>query len=178
MTMKKSKDCRKLAWIGVATCFLACCGMAASTTNCSMYLAPSTIPGAGLGVFAGDHFYAKGERVGSGDILIPIVELRWHNSRNRKTSYKFLWDQYTWEVRTFPDMAKEADDPKLIKGASPGLGALPNCHLSLANVGDLIPNLSRGVRGDSPGVGATSPYPNREFKASRNIPPGTEIFAK
>jgi hypothetical protein len=176
--MKKSKDCLKLAWLRVATSFLAYCGMAASTTNCGLYLAPSTIPGVGSGIFAGDHFYAKGESVGSGDIVIPIVEFHWHNSRNSKTPYPFLWDQYTWNVGGFPDMAKEADDPNLIKAASPGLGAAAYGHPSMANIIDGAPKLSRGVRGDSPGAGAISPYPNREFYASRNIPPGTEIFLK
>jgi hypothetical protein len=175
--MKKSMDCWKLAWLRVAS-FLAYFGMAASTTNCGLYLAPSTIPGAGSGVFAGDHFYAKGESVGSGDIVIPIIEYDWHNNRNSKTSDLFLWDQYTWRVGGFPDMAKEAEYPDLVKGASTGMGAVPNGHLSMANAIDGNVKLSRGVRGDSPGAGAISPYPNREFHASRNIPPGTEIFLK
>jgi hypothetical protein len=152
--------------------------MAASTTNCGLYLAPSTIPGAGSGVFAGDHFYAKGESVGSGDIVIPISEFDWHNSLNSKAPHPFLWDQYTWMVGGFHDMAEEAEDTYLIRGASPGMGSFSNGHLSMANARDGAPKLSRGVRGDSPGAGAISPYHNREFHASRSIPPGTEIFLK
>jgi hypothetical protein len=104
------------------------------------------------------------------------VEFHWHNSRNSKHPYPFLCDQYTWEVGDFPDMAKESDDPNLIKAASTGLGAAPNGHLSMANARDGAPKLSRDIRGDSPGVGAISPYPNREFHATRNIPAGTELF--
>jgi hypothetical protein len=38
--------------------------------------------------------------------------------------------------------------------------------------------MSRGMRGDSPGVGAISPYHERSFFATEPIPAGGEIFVE
>jgi hypothetical protein len=54
---------------------------------CGVYLAPSTIPGAGLGLFAG-HAYEPNDVVTKGDIIISLSELDWHNGFEL---YFFLW---------------------------------------------------------------------------------------
>jgi hypothetical protein len=66
---------------------------------CGIWLAPSTIPGAGLGMYAG-HDFAKGESLQKnhlgepvGDPVIPIIDIELHNG-NREVA--MLWDQYTW----------------------------------------------------------------------------------
>ena len=46
---------------------------------CGIYLAESTIPGAGLGMFAGKRNYKKGEALTNGDLFVPMFELDWHN---------------------------------------------------------------------------------------------------
>jgi hypothetical protein len=46
--------------------------------HCGLYLAESTIPGAGLGIFAGEDF-KEGSKIGRGDVCIPFVEMYWHN---------------------------------------------------------------------------------------------------
>lgn len=48
---------------------------------CLLYLAESTIPGAGLGMFAGSSF-AKGQLIGRnvGDAAFPTTDQDWHNS--------------------------------------------------------------------------------------------------
>jgi len=45
--------------------------------ECGLFLAPSTIPGAGLGVFTGE---AKrvGDPVGQGDVCIPFLDMYWY----------------------------------------------------------------------------------------------------
>jgi hypothetical protein len=43
---------------------------------CGLYLAESTIPGAGMGIFAG-HEYKVGETVGRGDVCIPFIDMYW-----------------------------------------------------------------------------------------------------
>jgi hypothetical protein len=45
--------------------------------QCSLYMAPSTIPHAGLGIFTGVPRY-PGDSLGSGDVLIPVIDLWYH----------------------------------------------------------------------------------------------------
>lgn len=57
--------------------------------ECSVYFAPSTIPGAGSGVFAGKHF-APGDVVTPGDLIVPITDFPFHNNEP-KSELQFLW---------------------------------------------------------------------------------------
>jgi hypothetical protein len=68
---------------------------------CGIWLAPSTIPGAGLGMYAGRDF-EEGESLQQnhlgeavGDPVIPIVDHGSHNIRIGG-SKGMLWDEYTW----------------------------------------------------------------------------------
>ena len=58
--------------------------------TCGVYMAPSTIPGAGLGIYAG-HAFASGEVVTPGDLVVPIHDYEFHN-HNRPSAKRFLWD--------------------------------------------------------------------------------------
>ena len=66
--------------------------MVPEAKSCGVYLAPSTIPGAGLGMFAGRD-YKRHDVVTQGDVVIPLSELDWHNGF--KLNF-FLWEEYTW----------------------------------------------------------------------------------
>lgn len=57
--------------------------------SCRVYVAPSSIPGAGIGIFAGDDFQ-KGDIVTPADSIIPIVDLAWNNFVNSFEN-DFLW---------------------------------------------------------------------------------------
>jgi hypothetical protein len=48
-----------------------------SLQECTLYMAQSTIPHAGLGIFTGIP-RAPGETLGSGDVLIPVIDLWYH----------------------------------------------------------------------------------------------------
>ena len=72
-------------------------------TACGVYLAPSTIPGAGLGLFAGRAFDTN-DIVTEGDIVIPLSELDWHNGFQLDF---FLWEEYTWSASSFVGMEEE-----------------------------------------------------------------------
>lgn len=62
--------------------------------TCRTYLAPSTIPGAGLGMFAGYNF-KRGETVTTGDAIIPIRDLAWHNNKGDDGfSNTYLWGTF------------------------------------------------------------------------------------
>lgn len=155
----------------------ACLSAISSETKCGLYLAPSSIPGAGIGVFAGDQPYQKGDIVGMGDIVIPLVEFGWHNLDNDMMAYPFLWDEYTWHGDMVAGMEDEGQDIDFIEASSPGIGAATNGYASLANVDYNRGKLGRVLSTDQPGVGAISPYNDRVFLAStEEIPPGAEIF--
>ena len=66
--------------------------MVPESKQCGVYLAPSTIPGAGLGMFAGRDYKPR-EIVTEGDIVIPLSEIDWHNGFQLDF---FLWEEYTW----------------------------------------------------------------------------------
>lgn len=60
--------------------------------ECGIYLAPSSIPGSGLGMYAGNRTFRKNDIVTDEDIVIPIFEREWHSN----VKGKFLWDEYIW----------------------------------------------------------------------------------
>jgi hypothetical protein len=49
--------------------------------ECGIYLAQSTIPNAGLGMFAGKD-YKKNSKVTDGDIIVPLIEVDWNNDHD------------------------------------------------------------------------------------------------
>lgn len=65
---------------------------AAAEDSCRVYLAPSTIPGAGLGTFAGRSF-RKGDEVTPGDVVVPIRDIAFHNGGDDHEN-TFLWGKY------------------------------------------------------------------------------------
>ena len=66
--------------------------------ECGVYLAPSSIPFAGLGMYAGNRSISRNDIVTYGDILIPIVERPWHIERRLSDQRNFLWDEYVCTV--------------------------------------------------------------------------------
>jgi hypothetical protein len=61
---------------------------AAAAGACRSYLAPSTLPGAGLGMFAGRDF-AEGDHVTTGDAVVPLLDVDWNSYGKNKNN--FLW---------------------------------------------------------------------------------------
>jgi hypothetical protein len=55
----------------------------------------STLPGTGVGMFAGKAFKKDDEMMPAGDHLVPIVDI----ALSHGFDIFFLWDEYTW-VRT------------------------------------------------------------------------------
>ena len=70
----------------------------AAAIECGVYLAPSSIPFAGLGMYAGNRSISRNDIVTYGDILIPIVERPWHIERRLSDQRNFLWDEYVCTV--------------------------------------------------------------------------------
>lgn len=147
-------------------------------SKCGMYLAPSTIPGAGLGMFAGDKAYEPGDLVTMGDTVIPISEYDWNNRGGPFDGDIWMPDEYTWNAPVFPDVPDEGDDPDIIMCMSPGVGAAANSYISLVNIEDTDTKTGRPVPPGSPGTGASTLFYAREFHATKPISPGGEIFVE
>lgn len=138
--------------------------------RCGLYLAPSTIPGAGLGLFAGVDF-EEGSEVTPGDAMVPVRDMNWHNSVRGFTN-SFLWDEYVWSGATFKGMPEPFIE---IDGASFGVGAAPNCFFPLINVEDDNNSIRRDYAGlprTSPSIGSFTPWHDRVSHAVQDIPAG------
>ena len=56
-----------------------------TTETCTLFMAPSTIPNAGIGVFTAVDV-KEGENVGYPDLAIPVTDVDWHNGGSRQVS--------------------------------------------------------------------------------------------
>jgi hypothetical protein len=153
-----------------------------SNSKCTLYLAPSTIPGAGLGVFT-TIAKKKGDTVGQGDVFIPMLEVDGHNDKANKrltdpsfTIFNPFLD-YVWTGESM-GMAFEVVSNDVV-AMCPGLDAAINCNLALINVGKALPMWDDGGlhRSRDPGAGALTPYHNGSTPIIlRDIPAGGELF--
>ena len=71
------------------------CVVPSNLEECGIWLAPSSIPGAGLGMYAGKDFKAGDNLQASGDIVIALVDLNSHQFQ-LGDDFFLLWDEYTW----------------------------------------------------------------------------------
>jgi hypothetical protein len=134
--------------------------------DCGIWLAPSALQGAGLGMYAGRNF-TKGERLQTrGDLAIAIVDIVAHNFDD--AHFEFLWDEYTWNAA---DLYQEKEGLWDVNGASPGFGSAANSFLPLKNVAESYCDVdSAGLhRANDPGAGAFTYYHNRKSVASQDI---------
>ena len=60
--------------------------------ECGIWLALSTLPGTGIGMFAGKRF-VKQEIFMAGDHIVPIIDFV---NYQRNEDEPFLWSEYTW----------------------------------------------------------------------------------
>ena len=138
--------------------------------DCGVYLAFSTLPGTGIGMFAGRSFEKGDDLMDVGDHLIPIVSL----PQNHGEPY-FLWDEYTWN----PGVLRLNWEGVGTMVASPGFGAAANSFMDFVNVdeGAAVHSIAGGLhRSKDPGAGAFTSYHSRSGTAVKPIRPGEELF--
>lgn len=135
---------------------------------CGLWLAMSSIPGAGLGMYAGRNFTRGEELIPTGDLVVPVVDI----PEGKK--WTFLWDEYTWDSESLL-MDHEA---KGVDVASFGFGAAVNCFLDLANVAEAnsFPDTMGLHRSRDPLAGAMTMHRNRQSTAKYQILEGQELF--
>ena len=146
------------------------------TDTCRLYMAESTIPDAGMGIYVGHSSFDKGEVVGSPDLVVPLFNIEWHNGKRLSN---FLWSEYAWVASILNGVEQEVHHEDEMALCSPGMGSMPNCKLNLVNLdyAEDTPMIGMsGVSSESPGAGAFTPHYGRKFRASTKITPGMELF--
>lgn len=165
-----------------------------SSSGCTLYLAPSAIPNAGLGTFTAVEI-AEGQPIGSPEIVHNIIDLSLHQSpdvadRCGISDYEWLGSDYQAQV-----------EGRRVLTLFPGLGAAINSHPGLHNaIGGMPSQLTSsarvasdkprqdGVSGQSKsyhlldrnvdvGAGAISYYSGVQGYATRHIEAGSELFS-
>jgi hypothetical protein len=159
--------------------------------TCSVYIAKSTIPNAGLGVFNGN----RGKQpqrlmLPFGDVCIPLIDPSWHLPA--PLSIPFL--DYYWNGKVFGLHYETILSESGVEVFCPGFDAIVNCHLGLKNtqVSESVPHydypidmtLSHHTQGPNTATstttttshGAYTPYYNMTTTTLQYIPPYAEIF--
>jgi hypothetical protein len=144
--------------------------------KCRIWLAPSTLQGAGLGMFAGTNFHPEEEFLVNGDITIAITDIGSHNSAPGQVPYgTFLWDEYTWSAHGLK-MDQIGYQQNI---ASEGFGSAANSFLPVYNVDEWAPRITYANalhRSRDPGVGAFTQYHHRLSTSRRYIEAGEELY--
>eukprot|EP00980_Cylindrotheca_fusiformis_P003665 scaffold818_cov136-Cylindrotheca_fusiformis.AAC.31 len=148
-----------------ALCLCPCVGI-----RCDLYLAESTIPNAGLGIFSAVELN-PGDSVGDGDVCIPILDLNNHHSDPFNPFTDYVW---AGEVMGMKLEVESGDTEALC----PGLDCAINCNLALINVAKATPVYDDGGlhRAAHAGAGAITPYHNGTTLVTRKVPAGGELF--
>ena len=156
---------------------------------CKLYLAESSIPNAGLGMYSGVPISPNQTlTISQQDVVIPILDIELHNDYN---PIEWLIRDYTWSSSMLGGVHLEA---KRVTSLVPGFGALPNSHSALTNIAFLASAITTtnrecdrqsDVNGGGalllhrtmnyPGVGSISPYHSYHY-ATRTIEAGSELF--
>lgn len=151
---------------------------AAAAAACTLFLAPSTIPDAGLGVYTAQPLQ-RGERIVSADPVIPILDLEWHNGWFDFASPN-PFRNYVWSGRAV-GMSFEVESFELVTAFWPGLDAAVNSHAAINNLRRSIPTIDADMNGrlhrsrDS-SVGSFSPYVGGHTYVQEDVPAGGELF--
>mmetsp|Transcript_13649 Transcript_13649/g.27752 ORF Transcript_13649/g.27752 Transcript_13649/m.27752 type:complete len:633 (+) Transcript_13649:74-1972(+) len=145
---------------------------AASDENdqCRLYLAESTIPGAGLGIFTGVNLPSH-TPVAEPDIVIPLADYEWHTAMAQ--DFHLLWGEYSWQTN---EVSMETD---MVSGSALviGTGCMPNCNFALINAHEGKPEYGHaGLTRKDYGVTGFTGFHNQRMVTDRSIPAGGEIF--
>jgi hypothetical protein len=156
-------------------------GNAQENLECGLWVAPSTIKGAGLGMFAGVDFKENQEFLPGGisDLAVPIADFEVHNAHKmgsnvHHANQSFLWNEYLWNANAL--MASEGVAE--VSFASEGFGSVANSFIPLCNVDVWEPRqVDTGLhRARDAGAGASSLFHHRKSAARHNIEAGSELF--
>ncbi|KAL3941809.1 MAG: hypothetical protein SGBAC_003889 [Bacillariaceae sp.] len=149
--------------------------------ECGVWVGLSTLPGTGIGMFAG-HDFRKGEPLlDYGDHIVPIVDInsKFQNPKGERDTedVSFLWTEYTWNADYF-GMSRMGMDA--VEVASAGFGAAANSFMDFVNVKEednakyTVPDSIH--RSKDPEAGAFTYHHSRGSFAQDHILAGQELF--
>jgi hypothetical protein len=147
---------------------------------CGLYVAESTVPGAGIGLFSGVE-HQVGSPLGYGDVCIPIIDLHTHWKADGKYNPFAEYEWAEWSLGM--DFESALGDTTAI---CPGINCMVNGHLGLLNLGQAMPTIDDAtarerrtdLRRTDPGTGSYTRYHNGTNSAKMHIPAGSEIFER
>ena len=147
--------------------------------KCSVYLAPSSVSGGGMGMFTVKNVKQGGMILPADGPSIPIIDYD-DQSKASLDSFVNLFSSYWWESGTTDPALFEANHCVEYQITC---GALPNSHPYLNNLDITHPAVvpyddTIMDRATNPGAGASSYYMGRHSVASIDIDAGEEIFLK
>ena len=141
-------------------------------SSCSLYMAQSSIPNSGLGIYAGRDF-TRGEIVDARpQAALPLIQM----DDNESYSISAL-SNYPWTAILSGSHLEDVSS----KGLIPNVGMLANSHLGLVNVKQTSYEGVQSIIGSSDrskdgSAGAYSLYHHSSFNADINIEEGQELF--
>ena len=151
----------------------------AQDIDCGLYMAESSIPNAGWGIYTGIPLL-KGAVIKPLDVVVQFADY------NRQQKYRnqylqldeplplWLMYEYYWNSQT--TMAWH--DAKFVQSIVPGLGMLANSHPGLVNAREEGPKWKQSVARSVPEAGAYSQYKNTTFRTNQDVPAGHELLVK
>lgn len=160
-----------ISLIYIPTCFSKHSN--ATQQQCGVWVGLSTLPGTGVGMFAGKDFQKGDLLLNVGDHVIPIVDL------GRRKSDFFLWDEYTWAAHE-GFQGTTTLGVKATCVASPGFGSTANSFMDFVNVDEddetqyTVPDNMHRSR--DPQIGAFTYHHSRNAYAQTDIQAGQELF--
>uniref|UniRef100_A0A7S4RQ41 SET domain-containing protein n=1 Tax=Ditylum brightwellii TaxID=49249 RepID=A0A7S4RQ41_9STRA len=131
--------------------------------KCGLYLAESSIPGAGLGLYVGVDV-EEGDLISYPDICINLLDME----------HKTVASEYSWSSSQIGSEFEAMSVDPLCSG----LGMLTNCHGGLINAENAETKYDGGGlhRSTHAGAGAITYYHDYKTRASKDIPAGSELF--
>jgi hypothetical protein len=149
-------------------------GIVEQNPHCRLYLAESTIPNAGLGIYTGIDLPAN-VSIAEPDIIVPLHDLEFHTGNNIDVDYHFLWNDYSWNPSEVGMETDFHNGYALVLGT----GCVPNCNFALLNaIEENKPMYDHGGlhRSNDVGISGFTGYYNQRMITTRPIPKGGEIF--
>lgn len=146
-------------------------------SECRLFLAESSIPNGGMGIFAGVEINEFEQIEQSYELGIPLIDI----TEIVPEYFQTTISTYPWKSFLF-NAHLDADDVHVI---SPGIGMLGNCHLGLINTHLVMkafglavqPIAINSMRRDA-GTGAVAPFFGMNFYSKESaIGRGSELFS-
>lgn len=154
----------------------------AYSTECGLYMAESSIPHSGLGMYTAREI-DEGKYVFHGDVVVQVADFKvnrklrhWYHGTNQRDEADWLLANYFWNS----DNTLGVHEAGRISSIVPGMGMLANSHTGLINSGMRRPTRESGGihRSTHPSAGSSTTFHDLTFAVFDDLAPGTELFVE